>query len=111
MPNIYGGENSFIINGSANVGYPVGIISLTFPNVDAETLVLMADAKGVCVSAGSACRAHESTPSRVLTSMGVRGENAYQTVRISFSELNTLNDIKRGAMIVAECVNEIRAFR
>lgn len=108
---IYGGENSFIINGSANVDYPVGIISLTFPDVDAETLVLMADAKGVCVSAGSACRAHESTPSRALTSMGVRGENAYQTVRISFSELNTLNDIKRGAMIVAECVNEIRAFR
>ena len=83
-------------------------LSITFDGVDAETLVLMCDAKGLCISAGSACRSHESKPSRVLLAIGLSEEDARNTVRISFSEFNESHEISRGAKILASCVKSLR---
>ena len=46
-------------------------VNLLFNRVDAETLILLLDANGVCASAGSACCSLEHTPSHVLTAMGL----------------------------------------
>lgn len=83
-------------------------LSITFDDVDAETLVLMCDAKGLCISAGSACRSHESKPSRTLLAIGLSEEDARNTVRISFSEFNADYEISRGAKILASCVKYLR---
>ena len=83
-------------------------LSITFDGIDAETLVLMCDAKGLCISAGSACRSHESKPSRVLLAIGLSEDDARSTVRISFSELNEVNEISIGAKILADCVKLLR---
>lgn len=83
-------------------------MSLTFKGVDAESLVLMADTKGVCISAGSACRSHESHPSRVLLAIGLDEEDARCTVRISFSEFNTSYEVDRAAQIIADCVRDLK---
>ena len=83
-------------------------LSITFDGVDAETLVLMCDAKGLCISAVSACRSHESKPSRVLLAIGLSEEDARNTVRISFSEFNESHEISRGAKILASCVKSLR---
>lgn len=79
-------------------------INLRFNGVDAETLLLVLDARGVCVSAGSACRSHESEPSHVLLAMGIEPEDARNSVRFSFSKMNTEDEIREAAAIVAECV-------
>ena len=84
-------------------------LSLTFDDVDAETLVLMCDTKGLCISAGSACRSHESKPSRTLLASGKSEDDARNTVRISFSELNEESDVVRGAQILASCVKALRS--
>lgn len=81
------------------------VLSLTFKGVDAETLLLMLDAKGVCVSAGSACQSHEAKPSHVLTAMGISDDDARSTLRISFSKNNTEEEVLEAANIVASCVN------
>lgn len=83
-------------------------LSLTFDGVDAETLVLMSDAKGVCISAGSACRSHESEPSRVLLAIGLSEDDARNTVRISFSEFNELHEIEMAAEVIAKCIKTLR---
>lgn len=88
--------------------YPGKTLSLTFDGVDAESLVLMADAKGVCISAGSACRSHESHPSRVLLAIGLSEEDARCTVRISFSEFNEVYEVERAAKIIAGCVKALK---
>lgn len=75
--------------------------------VDAQTLVLMMDAKGVCISAGSACRSSETSPSRVLTAMGLTPEQARQSVRISFSEMNTPEEVERAANIMADAIKTL----
>lgn len=100
-------ENDVSINGLPP-RYPGKTLSLTFKNVDAETLVLMMDAKGVCISAGSACTSHESNPSHVLKAIGLSDDEARSTVRISFSEFNTEYEIERAAKLLANCVQTLR---
>lgn len=83
------------------------VLSLRFDGVDAQTLVLLADTQGVCISAGSACRAHDNKPSLALVAMGLTEEQARSTVRISFSVDNTVEEVKDAARIIANCVLEL----
>ena len=83
-------------------------MSLRFDGVDAESLVLLLSSCGVYVSAGSACRAHESEPSHVLTAIGLTPEQARSSIRISFSELNTEEEAAEAGRIIADCVKTLR---
>lgn len=84
------------------------ILNLRFDDVDGETLLLMLDANGVCVSSGSACRSKEPEPSRTLTAMGVSPENARNSIRVSFGNHTESPDVVRAARIMGECVNTLR---
>ena len=64
----------------------------------------MLDAKGICISAGSACRSQESEPSRVLLMLGLAPEDARNSVRVSFSRMNTEEEIEEAAKAMADCV-------
>lgn len=81
------------------------ILSIRFDGVDAQTLVLLTSANGVCISSGSACNSREITPSHVLTDLGLTFKQSRETIRVSFSEENTSKDVKHAACIIAECVN------
>ena len=104
-----GETDSFYVNGSPPLDFKS--INLRFHGVDAETLVLMLSANGVCVSAGSACRAHESEPSRVLLSIGLTPEEARSSIRVSFSDFNTESEAEEAAIILARCVKTIQQLK
>lgn len=95
-------------NGESYAGHSK-ILSLTVDGVFGESLVLMMDSLGVCISAGSACRSHEAMPSRTLLAYGLTEEQARNTVRISFSGYNTTAEIDRAAAIMAECIETLRS--
>lgn len=95
----------FNINGEWNSGKTMNVY---FKGVDAETLLLMLDSQGVCVSAGSACRSHENKPSRVLVAMGIDPEVARNSIRISVSRMNTEEEMEQAAKIIADCVKILR---
>ncbi len=80
------------------------IINIRFDGIDAETLILMLDSRGVCVSAGSACRSHESEPSRVLLAIGLTPEEARSSIRVSFSPYQTREEVAEAAKIIADSV-------
>lgn len=96
-------DNVVHINGDLIIKHGK-VLNLRFDQVDSETLLLMLDAKGICISAGSACRSQESEPSRVLLTMGVEPEDARNSVRISFSRMNTEDEIEEAAKTMADCV-------
>lgn len=100
-------EISFSLNGQGAERTPK-VLSLSFPGVDAQTLLLMLDASGVCVSAGSACTAHESSPSHVLTAMGFSSEDAHSTIRVSFSSDNTMEEAEEAARTIVNCVKILK---
>lgn len=86
------------------------VLNLRFDGVDAETLLLMLDTKGVCVAAGSACSSHEAKPSHVLTAMGLSRDEARSAIRFSFSKYNTAEEIESAAQITASCIFALRDF-
>ena len=71
----------------------------------------MLDANGVCISAGSACHSHKSDPSRVLTSMGLSDDEARDSVRISFSSMNTPVEVEEAAEIFSACVKTLAGLQ
>lgn len=86
-------ENKRIsVNGASEKRIP-GISSITVKNADGERILLMLDLKGICASAGSACTSGSSSPSHVLKAMGLSNQDALSSLRFSFDENNTYEDI------------------
>jgi len=83
-------------------------MNLRFPGVDGETLLVMLDDAGVCISSGSACRSHESTPSHVLKAMGLSDDDAHECVRVSISSDNTDEELETAVEQVVSCVEILR---
>ena len=69
--------------------------SVVFPGAEAETLVAALDLEGIAVSAGSACHAGTTAPSRVLVALGLTPADAKATLRISFGRPSTEADVER----------------
>lgn len=69
------------------------IINITLPNIKSETVLHFLSADGVFVSSGSACSSHSKTPSGTLIAFGLTPSEADCSLRISFSEYNTKDDI------------------
>lgn len=84
------------------------ILNLRFDNMDGETLLLLLDSKGICVSAGSACAAHSAKPSHVLKALGLTDDEARASIRISVSEYNSRDEINLAAKTIIECVNVLK---
>ena len=103
-------EDRIHVNG-ASVGDVGKTLNLRIENIDSETLLLMLDAKGVCISAGSACHSHKSEPSRVLTAMGLSDDEARDSVRISFSSINTPAEVEEAAAIFSSCIEALAGLQ
>lgn len=69
------------------------ILNVSFKGIEGESLMLLLDRDGICVSAGSACHSGSLEPSYVLKDLGVPDDYIYGTVRFSFSKFNTLDEI------------------
>lgn len=103
-------EDKIHVNG-ASVGDVGKTLNLRVENIDSETLLLMLDTKGVCISAGSACHSHKSEPSRVLTAMGLSDDEARDSVRISFSSTNTPAEVEEAAAIFSSCIEALAGLQ
>jgi len=86
-------EPKLVINSPSEHCLP-NTLNLTFPGVQNAVLLAVLDMHGIAVSAGSACHAAEPTPSHVLTAIGLSGEQANETVRISLSHRTTSRDLR-----------------
>ncbi len=86
------------------------IISLTVPGVNSESMLLLLDQQGVCLSAGSACSASSAKPSHVLSGIGMSDEDASGTVRISMGFDTTAQDMHRAATAIAEITHKLKAM-
>ena len=67
------------------------ILSLTLPGIKSEVMLRYLSAKGIYVSAGSACTS-KHRENRVLSAFGLDFKNADCTIRLSFCEYNTKDE-------------------
>ncbi len=73
--------------------------SLTFPDADAETLIL--NLPELVLSTGSACTAGALEPSYVLQAVGLSREAAYRTLRVGLGRGTTRAELDTAAHLLA----------
>lgn len=69
------------------------ISALTMPGVSASAQLILFDAAGIAISAGSACSSGTLKASRALTAFGLSPEDAACTIRVSFGWSTTAEEI------------------
>lgn len=78
--------------------------SITIEGVEAESLLLSLDMRGISVSAGSACASSTLTPSHVLEAIGLDKNQAKGTIRVSLGRYTTKEDIDYFISVLADVV-------
>ena len=83
---------------SVTVKRPLGscaphIVNLTLPNIKSEVMLHFLDARGICVSSGSACSTHAKSVSRALLAFGATEREADCSLRVSLSSDNTPEEV------------------
>ena len=109
-------EESVTLAG-ATVNMPCGdraphIVSVRLPKIKSETMLNFLSAKGICVSAGSACSSHSSNRiSSSLVGFGLTNDEADSTIRVSLGAYNTEEDIKTFGEILKEGIDMLIRFK
>ena len=83
------------------------ILNITLPDIRSETMLHALSEDGVCVSAGSACSTHARKISRALTAFGLSPAAVECSLRISFGEQNTAEDVERLTDSLAQNINRL----
>ncbi len=109
-----------LIRGLSNIphshlnGHPTnrlpGNVSFCFEGVEGESLLLMLDLKGICASSGSACTSGSLDPSHVLLAIGLPHEVAHGSLRLSFGDYNTEEDVDRILEVLPPIVERLRSM-
>lgn len=84
--------------------------NVLFAGIDGEAMVAQLGLEGISCSQGSACESMRPEPSRVLRAMGLSEEDAYASIRFSFSELNSNLDVDVAVETIGR-VHELIAAR
>lgn len=86
-----------------------GNVNISFRFVEGDVLLLKLDERGICASAGSACSSGSSSPSHVLLAIGLQEEFAQGSLRITFGEENTKEDVDYLIESLVQIVEELRS--
>jgi len=84
--------------------------NVLFDGLNGQALTIRLDQAGIRCSQSSACTNQRPEPSYVLRSMGLSEDQAYGSIRFSFSVLNTADEVESSVGIIAELCKKLRAF-
>ena len=95
------------LNGDRENRLP-GNANISFKYVEGESILLRLDAKGICVSTGSACSSLSLEPSYVLLSIGLAHELAHGSIRVTIGKHNTKEEIDYLVESLKEVIGDLR---
>ncbi|MDE6776438.1 MAG: cysteine desulfurase NifS [Oscillospiraceae bacterium] len=87
-----------------------GNVNISIVGIEGESLLLMLDYYGIQASSGSACTSGSLDPSHVLLSLGLVHEVAHGSLRISFGEEFTEQDVDYILEVLPQIVDRLRAM-
>lgn len=85
-----------------------GNVHICIEGIEAESLLLLLDQKGIWASAGSACASGSVEPSHVLLAMGKSHVEAYSGLRLSFEEDLKEEELEFTVEAIREGVERLR---
>lgn len=84
-------------------------LTVAFPDIESEALLIALDLEGIAVSSGSACASGAIEPSHVLLAMGATEKQARSAIRFSVGRANTVSDIDTVATTLPRVLNQLAA--
>ena len=99
-----------VVNGKKGTGSAPHIVSVSFEGVRSEVLLHALEDKGIYVSSGSACASNHPAVSGTLKAMGIRRELLDSTLRFSFSEFTTKEELAYCLKTLGELLPMLRRF-
>jgi cysteine desulfurase len=96
------------VNGESSQRLP-GIVNVTFPGTQSDTLLLLLDNAHVSASTGSACSAGVHEASHVLLAMGHTEATAQSSLRFSFGAASTQADVDFVMSVLPDVISTGRA--
>jgi cysteine desulfurase len=97
-----------IINGLLSERLP-GIVNVTFPGTQSDTLLLLMDGEHISCSTGSACSAGVHEASHVLLAMGHSEVTAQSSLRFSFGAASTASECDFVVSVLPDVIARGRA--
>lgn len=86
------------------------ILSASFLGVRSEVLLHTLEEKGIYVSAGSACSSHKRKAAGTLSAMGMEAAQRESTLRFSFSEENTFEEVDYALEVIWQVLPMLRRY-
>ena len=104
------------LSGSIQAIYLNGTMEHRLPNnlnvrldgIEGESMILMLDMEGICVSSGSACTTGSLEPSHVLLGLGIPAEHAHGSLRVTLGRSTTAADIDHFLRVFPPIVARLR---
>lgn len=85
-------------------------LNICIPKCEAESLMILLDMNGICVSVGSACSSGDLTPSTTLVAIGIDKQDIYSCIRLTFSGTETKEELDYVCKTLKQCVESLRNF-
>lgn len=99
------------INGTLEERLPNNV-NISLPNISSELLVLELDARGISVSAGSACASAKDAGSHVLSALyGPQDADSWGSIRFSFCETTTRSELSRALRALASILKKYEPWK
>ena len=85
-----------------------GVLTIGFPGIDGESLLIALDLKGIAVSFGSACSSGTTKTSQILLDSGINENLAKSTLRISFGKIHTDEEVSYVAKQLSYIIKRLK---
>jgi cysteine desulfurase len=102
------GASPIVVHGAEVTRLP-NTLSVAFPGLAGEAMLVNFDLEGIACSLGSTCASGSAEPAPALLAMGIAPETCMSSVRFSVSYLNTHEEIREAARRICRVINRMRS--
>lgn len=99
------------INSGLGEDFSPYILNVSFLGVKGEVLLHSLEEKGIYVSTGSACSAKRNSKSYVLSAIGLSDDELRGTIRFSFCEMNTKEEVDYTLEVLEKSLKFLRRLK
>lgn len=97
-----------VIHGGSAPARAPHIVNVSVPGTDTEAMLMALDLQGIGCSGGSACQSGSSSPSHVLSAMGVPRDLITAAIRMSLGSLSDEASVDRVVDVFSRLVSRAR---
>src|SRR5258705_2902042 len=97
-----------VIHGSGAAQRVAHIVNVSVPGTDTEAMLMALDLQGVAAAGGSACQSGSTSPSHVLSAIGVPRDLLGAAIRMSLGSLSDEASVDRAVDVFARLVAKAR---